>query len=96
MAIILFYFYLCIEEPGFIGFDSPLHNNDVDYNFFENADDQEMVEEPQEDNFQSYQKNALDLQKHEQNQIDIVKCIIIKNYYTSTIFYFTLPHIIDE
>lgn len=39
-------------------------------------DDQQAYEAPIEDvnieNFQSYQKNALDMEKHEKNQIEIV------------------------
>ncbi|CAH1713253.1 condensin-2 complex subunit H2 isoform X1 [Aphis gossypii] len=60
------------DEPGFIGFDNPIHD---DNDLFENVDQQEN-EEPIEDanieNFQSYQRNAIEMQKHEQNQIEMM------------------------
>lgn len=66
----------CTDEPGFIGFDNPIHDdNDL---FDENVDQQEN-EEPIEDanieNFQSYQRNAIEMKKHEQNQIEMVNLI---------------------
>lgn len=66
-------FYLCVEEPGFKGFVSPVYNGDVDFNFNDNYDDQDQLLSDNADNFQSYQQNAINMQKHEQNQIEIVR-----------------------
>lgn len=64
------------EECGFKGFDSPVHNGDLDDNFDDPENEEEIVDigvDANEENYQSYRKNALDMQRHEQNQIEIVR-----------------------
>lgn len=60
---------LFLGEPGFKGFDD---GGDVDYNFDNNLDDLEPVFGKNSENLETYEKNVLDMQKHEQNQMEIV------------------------
>jgi len=65
----------CAEEPGFIGFDSPIHDDNDLFGDVDQQENEEPIEDANIENFQSYQRNALDMQKHEQNQIEMVNWI---------------------
>jgi len=60
------------DEPGFIGFESPIHDDNDLFGNVDEPENEEPMEDANIDNFQSYQKNAIDMQKHEQNQIEMV------------------------
>ncbi|XP_060838291.1 condensin-2 complex subunit H2-like isoform X1 [Rhopalosiphum padi] len=60
------------EEPGFIGFDSPIHDDNDLFGDVDQQENEEPIEDANIENFQSYQRNALDMQKHEQNQIEMM------------------------
>jgi len=63
------------DEPGFIGFDSPIHDDNDLFGDVDQPDNEEPIEDANIENFQSYQRNAIDMQKHEQNQIEMVSWI---------------------
>ncbi|CAI6365838.1 unnamed protein product [Macrosiphum euphorbiae] len=60
------------DEPGFIGFESPIHDDNDLFGNVDEPENEEPMEDANIDNFQSYQKNAIDMQKHEQNQIEMM------------------------
>ncbi|KAL5242117.1 hypothetical protein ACI65C_009527 [Semiaphis heraclei] len=60
------------DEPGFIGFDSPIHDDNDLFEDVNQPDNEEPIEDANIENFQSYQRNAIDMQKHEQNQIEMM------------------------
>lgn len=67
-------FYLCTEEPGFKGFDdNPIDTDGLDNNLPEdfNELDEPIIEE-QVENYETYQKNLMDMKKHEENQLELV------------------------
>lgn len=88
-----FFIFLILEIPGFKGFDSPIHNDDFDYNFEEQ---EEIIEDKEDnrDNFETYQKNVMDMKKHEQNQLEIVRIELYIYFITAYIYYFYF--ILDE
>lgn len=85
----MYFFYLCVEEPGFIGFDSPIDNDSLDNNF---PEDFNQLDEPLEENvenYETYHKNVMDMKKHEENQLELVR--EIKHHYIN-ILLLTLYH----
>ncbi|XP_025205007.1 condensin-2 complex subunit H2-like [Melanaphis sacchari] len=60
------------DEPGFIGFDSPIHDDNDLFGDVDQQENEEPIEDANIENFQSYQRNAIDMQKHEQNQIEMM------------------------
>lgn len=68
------FYVTCVDEPGFRGFESPIHDDNVDDNMdvIDNIDNNDELINNAE-NFQQYQQNALDMQRHEQNQLEMVR-----------------------
>lgn len=60
------------DEPGFIGFDNPIHDDNDLFENFDQQENEEPIEDANIENFQSYQRNAIEMQKHEQNQIEMM------------------------